>query len=214
MKPNNIIKEFLDLKTPYLDSKCLKNLFRNYSSPLHKINKLVESSDLIPLKQGFYLLGVKYNKEYSKLALSQFIYGPSAISFESALAYYNLIPERVEVTKSICFKRKKIFNTPVGLFSYEYIKKEKYFIGLNFIKKDLGCFFIASPQKALCDIFYNLKIKSVKDAINYLLHNLRIEESDIKNLRINGLLKLNKLYNKSSVNYLSQAIIKIKEGKY
>ena len=200
-------KRLLKVEAPYLSTERLCSLFRDYKSPLDKISYLAKNGDLIRVRRNLYLLGKDYQQAYSKEVLAGVIYGPSAISFEYALSYYGMIPERVEIITSICPKRAKEFNTPVGIFSYRYIKENIYSIGLEYVQSELGAFFIASKEKALCDLAYHQKIESEKKALEYLIEDLRIDEHYLKNLRLDLLTELKNHYRRLSIQNLVDGII-------
>ena len=65
-------------------------------SPNHRyalIKRAVKHQELIHLRRGFYLLSEKYRRHPLNLfCLAQKMYGPSYISFESALSYHPFIP--------------------------------------------------------------------------------------------------------------------------
>ena len=197
---------------PYLTIEYLLDLYRDYASPQHKVKGLTDNGEIIHIKQGLYLLGKDYQRNYSREVLSGMIYGPSAISFEYALAHHGLIPERVETITCLCFKRDKIFKTPVGAFTYKYISKKLYAPGLNYHQTELGNYFMASPEKAICDIVYFQKNKSLKEAKAYLLEELRIYENEIQNLDSTRLLELTRWYKRESVQVTVDAIIEIKKA--
>ena len=56
------------------------------------------------------------------------IYSPSYISMESALAFYNLIPEGVFMTTSISTRNTASYNTPLGDFSYNHVKPSLFLV--------------------------------------------------------------------------------------
>ncbi|HEY4495009.1 MAG TPA: hypothetical protein VJC01_01005 [Candidatus Paceibacterota bacterium] len=96
---------------------------------------------------------------------------PSYISLESALRYYNLIPEVVFLTTSVTTRKTKLLKTPIGDFQYRKVK-EKLFFGYRIINAGQIAYKIADPEKALLDFLYlRSDIKS---------------EGDIFELRING----------------------------
>lgn len=192
---------------PYLTTPYLLSLFSEQKFPKDKIKNLRAKGDLIHLKQGLYLLGEEYRRAYSKGVLAGMIYGPSAISLEYALSYHGLIPERVEVVTSICFKRNKKFNTPIGEFTYRYIAPELYSLGIDYVQTENGNFFIASAEKALCDVAYNAKITSDDEALDYVLGSLRVDEEDVMKLRAPLLVELGKIYKRRSSSHLVDALI-------
>jgi len=63
------------------------------------------------------------------------IYEPSYVSLESALAYYEIIPETVLGVTSISSRKTKTFENAWGVFSYRSIKPE-YMIGYQVICKN------------------------------------------------------------------------------
>jgi hypothetical protein len=191
----------------YLTNDFLNEIFKNYKYSKDKIKNLVKSNDLIKIVKGLYIPGEDYKKLYSKEVLAGIIYGPSAISLTYALSYYDLIPEKVETITSISFKKNKIFKTPIGFFSYKYIPQQKYPVGLRYEQTELGNFFIAGPEKAICDLAYFEKIISTEAALEYLIDDLRIYESSLLKLDIELLLEIKKIYRKESVTNIVNAIL-------
>ncbi|MCQ2749052.1 MAG: hypothetical protein MJ246_03440 [Clostridia bacterium] len=64
---------------------------KNYKNVDTKISREISKGNLIKLKNGLY----ETDPNTSGMYLASAIYGPSYISFEYALYYYDLIPERV-----------------------------------------------------------------------------------------------------------------------
>lgn len=172
-----------------VDFAALATVFDNYKFPKDKISNLVKKGDLIRLKKGSYVVSPKiHNQPVSKELIANHLYGPSYISFESALSYYNLIPERVHTIRSMTIKRSRKFSTTLGNFEYITAPKEYFKIGIqqNIINKDYA-YLIASPVKALCDIIVatsRLRIQSVKAMQEYLEEDMRIDFSVIDNFYI------------------------------
>jgi predicted transcriptional regulator of viral defense system len=92
------------------------------------------------------------------------IYEPSYVSLESALAYYEVIPETVFGVTSVSSRKTKQYESPWGLFSYRSVKPQ-YMIGYRVIENSPGNRFkIASLEKALLDYLYlNSDIHSIAD---------------------------------------------------
>ena len=199
---NRLIQE----KLTYFTTPYLMSLFASYKSPRDKIKHLTKNGDLIHIKQGLYILGQNYNRKYSRETISGMLYGPSAISMEYALSFHGLIPERVEIITCICFKRDKSFNTPIGMFSYKYLPTRKYTIGIEYHRTKLGNFFMASPEKALCDKVYFSTIKYRSEVPCYLLEELRIDIMQLQKLNISLLTRLSEIYKRKNIVYLLQTI--------
>lgn len=199
-----------------VDYQYLLSILSAYSRPRDKISAWLKSNDLIRIKKGLYV----FSKEsainpYSSEVLANLIYGPSAVSLNYALAYYGLIPERIETITNITNKRNKAFSTPVGDFTYRYLSSEKYSVGIeiaNYGKSNQ--FLIASPEKALCDHIHltdkKIEIASIKEMETYLLHDLRIDETTIRSLRITKLSEIEKTYKDNRFKLLIELIKKWK----
>ena len=69
---------------------------KDYSQPINKIHRLINDNRLFPLRRGLYETQRNVNPFY----LSGSICSPSYISFETALSYYDMIPETVYTIKS------------------------------------------------------------------------------------------------------------------
>ena len=110
---------------------------------------------LIKLRRGVFLLNTADRKiASSRTYVAAALYGPSYVSMEYALGYYNLIPERVNDITSVTAKKTLRIKNDMGTFIYQHIKPAAFsgFIG---IKDEAGLmFFIAEPEKALVDFCY------------------------------------------------------------
>jgi predicted transcriptional regulator of viral defense system len=167
----------------------LVTVFNDYKFPKDKIANLEKKGDLIRLKKGSYVVSPKiHNQPISKELIANHLYGPSYISFESALSFYNLIPERVLTTRSMTIKRSRKFLTPLGSFEYTTAPKRYFEIGIqqNIINEKYA-FLIASPEKAICDLIVassRNRIQSVKAMQIYLEEDMRIDLSAIENFNL------------------------------
>jgi hypothetical protein len=161
-------------------------------------------------KRGVYSLVDPRNKNLiSQFYLANFLYGPSFISFESALSHYGLIPEAVYETTSACFQeKKKMFKTTIGNFSFSHSPVKPFF--LDVVKDDQLSFLIASPLRALFDTIYsNRKVYKI---LGDLEDDLRIDLDELKNYLVDyeasEILNLGDLYKKKSTRKLSEILVK------
>lgn len=172
-----------------VDFAALATIFYDHKFPKDKISNLEKKGTLIRLKKGSYVVSPKiHNQPISNELIANHLCGPSYISFESALSFYNLIPERVHTIRSMTIKRSRKFSTPLGNFEYIIAPKGYFEIGIlqNIINKKYA-YLIASPEKALCDIIVatsRLRIQSVKAMQVYLEEDMRIDFSVIENFNI------------------------------
>ncbi len=190
-----------DIRTSALieefDYNFLKSNLARYKHPRVKINEMLKRGNIIRVKKGLYVFGKELAKQpFSKETLANLIYGPSYISLEYALGFYGLIPERVEVVTSVTNKRKKIFNTPVGHFSYRYIHPAMYTYGITLFKlDDYHSILIGCKEKVLADMLYfNEPFENEVQLEQYLLENLRLEAEALAGFNSKTTSKLATLY--------------------
>ena len=102
-----------------LTSDIAKSEYVNYSNKDTKLSREIRNQKLFKIINGLY----ETNPNTPGYLLASSIYGPSYISFEYALSYYGLIPERVTTITCATFdkKKKKAYNTHFGIFTYRDI---------------------------------------------------------------------------------------------
>ena len=199
-----------------IDYQFLISLLGQYAHPRDKISEWLKSGDLIRVKKGLYIFGKTVAQTpYSSEVLANLIYGPSAISLSYALAFYGFIPERVTTLTSITPKRIKSFSTSVGEFTYTYLNANQYPIGIELNEHSKNSpFLIASPEKALCDHIHltdkKIIIRAIDEMADYLLNDMRVDESALRSLKTNDLSKISKIYKDSRINLLIEFIKKWK----
>ena len=128
-------------------------LEKSVSNVNDKISNLVKNGELIRLKKGFYTFSKAYfTRPINLISVANTLYAPSYVSFDYALSFYGMIPERVSEITSATSKNEKLFDTPIGRFSYKKIPLKAYSLGVDWIYDDIeGGRFIATREKALCD---------------------------------------------------------------
>lgn len=200
------MKELIQLPAEF-DYNLLLNALRDYKKPRDKIRGLIRDKDIIRVKKGLYVLGRDYNKPYNKFVLANLIYGPSYITGQTALAFWNMIPERVELMISMTTKKKKQFETPIGRFSYLYCPKTAFSIGVQL--EDAGDqkkFLIASPEKALCDITAAQTHISTRNEMTEFLELMRLDFSIYKSLDFSLLEEIKAGYHRQSIKLLLHCV--------
>jgi len=178
------------------DNLIVMDGLTQYASPKARLTRILKSGELVQIRRGLYL---DPKEDYSTKTLANMIYGPSYISFEYALAYYGLIPEKVNAYTSAAYRKNKnkTFHTPLGSFLYYYLPKEVYPYGITKEQENNDSFLIATPEKALCDMLYKVKRLDIKNPMESLLFDdLRMDENAIKNLDKKELSFLVTLYKK------------------
>lgn len=162
---------------PYYTKQNLSLIFnKNNDTYDYWVKKLIKEEILIPLKKGFYTTSYYLNqvkKEGSLLnylkKLANILRQPSYISLETALSYYNLIPESAFNITSITLKSTRVYKNTLAIFIYRNIKRDLFF-GFNFINN----FQIASKAKALFDYLYLKKFNDINQIEYFLRQESRI----------------------------------------
>lgn len=174
-----------------------------YASPADKLSRLVKQGKYIPIVKGLY----ETNHTVPGYLLAGSIYGPSYLSFEFALAYYGLIPEAVYTFTSATFekKKKKIFKTAFGVFTYRDIPAPAYSYGVNIRVEGAYSYIIASPEKTLCDQLYKVEgVKNYQELGHLLWDDLRIDEQELQKLNVADVSMLAQKYGSTNVRKLSR----------
>jgi len=113
--------------------------------------------------KGYYLFSEVDVDESMLSAISNKIYKPSYISFETAMSHYRLIPESIYMITSASTRRTYLFETLVARFSYRSIKPALFF-GYSILP---GGIRMAFMEKAILDYFYiSPSVRTVNDFVS------------------------------------------------
>ena len=176
-----------------IDNSILYEAIGNYSFPRNKVATMEKRGEIIRLKNGLFVISPEISrKSISRELIANHLYGPSYVSYETALAFYGLIPEKVYVVRSATFRRAKQFENSLGRFEYIVVPQDYYSIGLSqqtvknqYTAEPEYTFLIASPEKALCDLILatkHLNVKSKKAMQAFLEDDFRIDFSVLQNV--------------------------------
>lgn len=192
---NNLLKELNSLR--YFNKERIFLLGKNkekYNLADSTINtyisRFLKHKEIIPLKRGLYTSADFYNNNKRNISyfyfLANILRKPSYVSSWTALQYYNLTTEVIHTITSVTLKVTRNYNTKIGAFSYQSIKKD-LFSDFYLVNKEFD-FFIASPAKALFDLLYfktrrfaGLKFKDIDVLIGELRINIEDMEQEEKN---------------------------------
>lgn len=195
-----------------IDHATLSTILKNsgYTGINDKINDLKQKGIIKSLKKGLYVHESNYfQNSISKEIIANNILGPSYLSFDYALSFYGLIPERVYEVSSATTKRSKLFETEYGVFSYRHIKKELFSIGLVIESSKNGNFMIAAKAKALCDKVYftkNISITSKRAMAEFLEDDLRIDFDELGDVDINIVQRYHAVSRSRKIGYLQRVL--------
>lgn len=179
-----IIKEYTE--TP-ISRHLILELLSKYQSPNDKISELLKSKELISIRRGLYIIGHKMDLPSPEpFLIANHLRGPSYVSLESALSYWNMIPERAYEISSVTIKTSKLYKTSVGRFSYQQLKIPYYSYGIKNIEySPKQTILIASREKALCDkivLTPKINLRSIKQTQEFLMEDLRMDREVLSTL--------------------------------
>ena len=210
-----ILKLKKALKTTIFTHEEIANILKGEVSNVNaKISYMTKQGILIRLKKGLYTFGGLYQDSVDSIAIANRLYAPSYVSFDYALSYYGLIPERVYEVTSATLHAKKVFDTPLGRFSYHPIPMDVYALGVDWLYDERdGGKFIATPEKALCDKIRadrGLGRLTQEKMSDYLLYDLRIEWELLLSLDIGLIEAIAKRYKSYNLKSLTSLLKKEK----
>lgn len=165
------------------------DVLSEYNRPNDKISELIHSGELIALRRGLYIPGPEVDLPTPNvLLIANHMRGPSYVSLESALSYWGMIPERVFEISSVTLKTTKIYNTPIGRFSYRHLAAPYYSFGIQRVElAPQQMALMASREKAICDkivLTSGVLLRSISQTRDFLLEDLRLDEDDLRSLSI------------------------------
>ena len=197
------------IEAEVFDYTQLMHELREYKKPRDVISSLLKTGNIIRIRKGLYLFGKSWQrKPVIPKALANLVYGPSVISLDYALAYYGLIPERVDTITSITTSRTRMYDTPVGRFSYEHLSEKRFAFGATIQHSDYGNWLIAEPLKSLADKVWTdkrLRPTSLSSFQEYIFNDLRIDEDVLRgHLAMNKINDLEKIYSSRKVTWLAE----------
>lgn len=178
--------KFLELKNELKEFPIFSlNDIKNIDPAFHRrrLNEWQDKGYIKKIIRGYYLFSDIGVDEEILFKISNQIYYPSYVSLQSALSYYNLIPETIYGITAISTQKTYHFNTTLGEFSFRSIKPQLFF-GYRLIKNKNYFVKIASIEKALLDYFYlhpNLQTASDFDSLR-INQEVLIEQVNEKKL--------------------------------
>ena len=188
-----------------LTNNMIKENLKEYSNKNTKICREIKKGNLIKIVNGLY----ETNSSVNGYLLAGSIYGPSYLSFDFALSYYGLIPEKVTAFTNATFnkKRKKMYNNQFGTYLYRDVPEKVFPLEVKLVKEGDYSYQIATPEKALCDKLYTLSpLKNMKKLENVLFNDLRIDVDEFNKLNLQDIEQISNSYNSTNVNLLYRYI--------
>lgn len=172
-----------------------------------QLTRWVNSRRIYQLRRGLYSIAPPYQKiQPHPFLVANHLQRSSYVSLQSALAFYGLIPENVNITVSVTTGRPERLETPLGIFEFRHIKSNLLF-GYQMI--DLGGqnALVATPEKALLDLLY---LQPGGESPKYL-QGLRLQNLDRLNLDL--LKKQSKVFDSPKMSKVAKAISQLMLGE-
>ena len=186
-----------------LTTLMLEDKLSAYANPRNKIARMVSSGELVVVRRGLYAT----DRAIPGHCLAPCVYGPSYLSFEYALARQGLIPERVRsYTSATCAKRKtKRWENAFGRYEYRDVPLAVFPLFVTLVREGDFSYWLASPEKALCDQLHKMRsVTSVAALEELLLEDLRIDEEALRTLDASNVSLLAQRYHSRSVSCLAR----------
>lgn len=170
---------------------------RRYDAVKYALRK----NNLIHLKRGLYLIDPLFSrKPYDPLEVASVMYGPSYISFETALSFHGWIPEAVYTTTAASAKRSCTFETPKGRFRYLHVPAGGFYLNVQRILANSSSILMGEPWKAIADMIFALSKNW--QSVEELAEDLRIELETLYTSDKNSLKHIAEYYNNKRVRKL------------
>lgn len=185
----------------------LRNQYSDYSNPLDKIKRDASSGILYRLTRGIY----ETNRNVNPCFLASSILSPSYLSFDWALSYYGLIPEKVVAitSASLNVRKNKTFNNIFGRYEYSDVPSNVFSEGLTYLENGEYIVKIATKEKAICDSLCKWRVvRTINDLKELLFIDKRIDEAEFASCDFILMNRLASLYNKTNLNLLIKLIRK------
>ena len=185
----------------------LRNQYKDYVNPLDKIKRDADSGVIFRLTRGIY----ETDENINPYLLASSILSPSYLSFDWALSYYGLIPEKVfSITSaSLNIRKNKTFINQFGRYEYSDIPSNAFSEGLTYLESGDYIVKIATKEKAICDSLCKWRVvNSIKALKELLFVDKRIDEEEFATCDFKLMARLASLYNKTNLEMLIKLIRK------
>ncbi len=197
----------LECAKPYIHDTALAIMLggsedRRYSW----VKRALGDGRLTRLRRGLYLIEKNNSSLIDTFEIAQHLYGPSYISFESALSYHGWIPEAVYTTTSASAKKSLSVRTSIGMFSYEHTPGDQFYMAVERKETKDGVCLIAHPWKALADYMYARRKKWKTFA--EVIRDLRLDESLVEAANKEMLEEIARYYHSPRVRRFARMILK------
>ncbi len=190
----NFLQQIQEYAEQPITTQLLLGLLKEYRRPYDRIDDLEQKGYLVQIRRGLYVTThLIHSRGPEPFLIANHLYGPSYVSVDSAMFQWGLIPERVYEISSTTTRLSKQFQTKVGSYKYIHLPMPYYSFGIAQLSlTEKQTVLIASPEKAVCDKIITtagIQIRSKKQAISYLVEDLRIEKESLRKLNTREMMQ-------------------------
>jgi len=119
-----------------------------------QLSRWIKAGKIYQLRRGLYSIAPLYQRQQPHpFLVANHLQKASYVSLQSALSFYGLIPEVVNITTSVSTGRPERLETPLGTYEFRHIKTD-FLFGYRMTELGEQSALIASPEKALLDLIY------------------------------------------------------------
>lgn len=188
-----------------LTTSMLKDRYRSYSNPLDKIKRDANDGVIFRLIRGIY----ETDGNTNPCLLASSILSPSYLSFDWALSYYGLIPEKVVsiTSASLGVRKNKTFINKFGRYEYSDVPSSVFSEGLVYLESGDYIVKLATKEKAICDALSKWRVvRSIEDLKELLFIDKRVDEDEFATCDFKLMSRLAALYHKTNLDLLIKLI--------
>jgi predicted transcriptional regulator of viral defense system len=172
-----------------------------------QLARWTKSKRISQLRRGLYAIAPPYQKKQPHpFLVANSLQRASYISLQSALAFYGLIPENVNMTTSVSTGRPERLETVLGVFDFRHIKTELLF-GYQMIDLVGQQARVATAEKALLDLIY---LQTGSQTRQYL-QELRLQ--NLEQLNLDLLKKQAEVFHSAKLRKAAELIDQLTHGE-
>lgn len=158
---------------------------------------------IIKIRNGYYCFSDYDNREFFQFFVANKIYSPSYISLETALSYYNVIPENTFITTSVSTLKTNVIKSSICTFTYKHLKPNLFF-GYQLKTYKTKQVKIATIEKTILDYLY--LHSQIKDTDDY--EALRWNKNILNNINFQLFENYLLLFNSKALNKRVKHLLK------
>lgn len=181
---------FYNFRNTFFEQICFSHhqirlVFPNFDSK--NLSRWLTKGYIVKLRNGLYTFPEHLNKPSLNLFVANRLYQPSYISLQFALHYYGFIPEIINDITCISTLKSKQFKNISGSFTYQSVQPHMFF-GYEVKKYDLYNVMMASPEKAIIDMFHIFPVYNTAEDMAQLRFDKAVLKENLNSVKLDEFL--------------------------